>query len=360
MLNIERYQKNLAVIASFKESKACPDLLKKYSGWGGLKKELSSPAVYKELQKSLTPEEISSLKQTVTSAYYTPSELVKFIYGWLQVYGFTGGDILEPSIGHGVFMEHIPQEIRDHSRITALDIDPISSRIVKKLYPDVNLYRQGFETWNTAQRFDLVIGNPPYGSQILTDEHHSDLKSFFVHHYFAAKGIRLLKEGGILAMVLPSSFLDNVKDHVRHIIDKEGGGLLAAYRLPDDLFSDAKVSIDLVFLKKGKTGKKWVSTRGIKIGGLSKPLNEYFHTHSHNILGNLEIVDMYERKGLTCRKRGDPFQLLRNVLKTMKQAKLVKLMQEISDMEQREKALHAYKIGLRAQCRVLSLPENSF
>ena len=89
MLNIERYQKNLAVIASFKESKACPDLLKKYSGWGGLKKELSSPAVYRELQKSLTPEEISSLKQTVTSAYYTPAELVKFIYGWLQVYGFT-------------------------------------------------------------------------------------------------------------------------------------------------------------------------------------------------------------------------------------------------------------------------------
>jgi predicted RNA methylase len=159
----------------------------------GLKKELSSPAVYKELQKSLTPEEISSLKQTVTSAYYTPAELVKFIYGWLQVYGFTGGDILEPSIGHGVFMEHIPQEIRDHSRITALDIDPISSRIVNRLYPDVSLYMQGFETWNTEPRFDLVIGNPPCGSQILTDEHHSDLKSFFVHHYFVAKGIRLLK-----------------------------------------------------------------------------------------------------------------------------------------------------------------------
>lgn len=346
MLNVERYHQNLAVIASFKNSQACPDLLKTYSGWGGLRKAVYTPEVYKELKKSLTSEEITCLKQTLTSAYYTPVELVKFMYNWLQTYGFTGGHILEPAIGHGVFVEHMPQQIRQNSTITGIEIDQVSSQIVNRLYPDVTLYSQGFETWQPDQKFDLVIGNPPYGSQKLVDAEHADLKEFCIHHYFVAKGMRLLKKGGILAMVLPSYFMDNVKGQVRPLIDQEGGSLLAAYRLPDDLFSDAKVTIDIVFLKKGSTGKKWLSTRDIKIGGMAKPLNEYFHHHSQNILGNLEIIDMYERKGLTCRKRGDPFQLLQNVLKTLQQARLVQLMRELADMEQREKELQTAKVDL--------------
>ena len=263
MLNTQRYHQNLAILSSFKNKGADPELLKQYTGWGGLRKAVYTPEVYKELKKSLTPQEITSLKQTLSSAYYTPVELVKFIYGLLEVRGFTGGDILEPAIGHGVFMEHMPPSIRQNSRITAVEIDAVSSQIVQKLYPDVTLYTQGFETWHTEQRFDAIIGNPPYGSQMLFDEQHSDLKVFCIHHFFVAKCMRLLKPDGILAMVLPSYFMDNVKDHTRHIIDREGGSLITAYRLPEDLFQDAKVTIDLVFLKKGKTDHKWLRTRDI-------------------------------------------------------------------------------------------------
>ena len=336
MLNTERYHQNLAILASFKNKGADPELLKQYTGWGGLRKAIYTPEVYKELKKSLTPQEITSLKQTLSSAYYTPVELVKFIYGFLEVRGFTGGDILEPAIGHGVFMEHMPQSIRQNSRITAVEIDAVSSQIVQKLYPYVTLHTQGFETWHTEQRFDAIIGNPPYGSQMLFDEQHSDLKGFCIHHFFVAKCMRLLKPDGILAMVLPSYFMDNVKDHTRHIIDREGGSLITAYRLPEDLFQDAKVTIDLVFLKKGKANKNWLRTRDVSIGSKSKPLNEYYHAHSHHILGNLEIVPMYERTGLTCKRRGDPFQLLSYTLNILKQARLAKLAQEMIDLKRQE------------------------
>lgn len=346
MLNKERSTQNLAILASFKNNKAAPDLLKQYTGWGGLRKAVYTPEVYKELKKSLTSEEITSLKQTLNSAYYTPASLVQFMYDWLHIYGFTGGNILEPAIGHGVFIEHMPENMRNNSRITAVEIDQISSQIVKTLYPDIALHNQGFETWHPEQRFDAILGNPPYGSQMLTDEQHEDLKGFCIHHYFVAKCMRLLKSEGILAMVLPSYFMDNVKEHTRHIINREGGNLLAAYRLPDDLFSDAKVTIDLVFLKKGETDKKWLHTRDIIIGGKSKAMNEYYHTHPHHILGNLEIVPMYDRTGLTCKRRGNPFHLLRHILGILKQERLAKLFQEISEMGQKEKELQAYRLDL--------------
>jgi predicted RNA methylase len=354
MLNTERSTQNLAILASFKNNKAAPELLKQYTGWGGLRKAIYTPEVYKELKKSLTPQEITSLKQTLSSAYYTPSELVKFMYDWLHLYGFTGGDILEPSVGHGVFMEHMPEEMRNNSQITAVEIDQVSSQIVKTLYPDVQIHTQGFETFHPSKKFDLMIGNPPYGAQALTDEQHPDLQDFCIHHYFVAKCMRLLKEGGVLAMVLPSYFMDNVKDHTRHIIDREGGNLLAAYRLPDDLFKDAKVTIDLVFLKKGKTNKKWVGTKNIVIGSQTKPLNDYYHEHSHHILGNLEIVPMYERTGLTCKRRGNPFDLLGQMLQSLKNQRLASLLQDIARTEQQQKELCQGKEKLLQRVHILS------
>ena len=174
MLNTERSTQNLAILASFKNNKAAPDLLKQYTGWGGLRKAVYTPEVYKELKKSLTSEEITSLKQTLNSAYYTPASLVQFMYDWLHIYGFTGGNILEPAIGHGVFIEHMPENMRNNSRITAVEIDRISSQIVKTLYPDIALHNQGFETWHPEQRFDAILGNPPYGSCTLELSHQYD------------------------------------------------------------------------------------------------------------------------------------------------------------------------------------------
>jgi hypothetical protein len=105
-------------------------------------------------------------------------------------------------------------------------------------------------------------------------------------------------------MVLPSWFLDNVTKNTRQIIDQEGGNLIAAYRLPDDLFSDAKVTVDIVFMRKGQTGQEWVTTRPVSIAGESKEwaLNSYYHNNQQHILGKLAVVDMYSRRGLTCRR----------------------------------------------------------
>lgn len=346
MLNEQRYTKNLEIITLFKNGVAGAELLKDYSGWGGLREAIYTPDVYKELKKVLSQDEIYSLKQTLKNAYYTPVEIVKFMYAWLQTNNFKGGSILEPSVGNGVFIEHMPQAIKENSTITAVELDQLTSLMVEKLYPEISLHNICFEQYQPNQKFDLIIGNPPYGANRVFDKQHADLKDYCIHHYFVAKSMRLLKEGGILAMVLPSFFLDNVKDHVREIIYKEGGDLLAAYRLPDDLFANAKVTVDIVFLTKGRTSKQWVNVKDISIAGIKKPINEYFYNHSPNILGNLEVVDMYKRKGLTCKRRGDTARLLQEALKITKQETIAKMAAELLNIEQQLKELQQHKSNI--------------
>lgn len=260
-ITAQRREKNLEIIGAFKQNTATPEALKAYSGWGGLKTEIYDPAVYKELTKVLAPEEVSSLKQTLGNAYYTPPSIVKFMYEWLQAYGFKGGSILEPAAGIGAFLEHMPPSIKAKSKITAVELDALTSRMAQTLYPDAEHHNMGFEAFQPETKFDLIIGNPPYGAGRVFDARHADLKDARIHHYFVAKSMRLLNPNGVLAMVLPSYVLDNVNDHVRHIVHREGGDLLAAYRLPDDLFADAKVTVDIVFLTKQTTLHKWLYTK---------------------------------------------------------------------------------------------------
>lgn len=106
---------------------------------------------------------------------------------------------------------------------------------MSELYPNVTIVNAGFEQYNTTNQFDLILGNPPYGRETIIDYFHQDLKGLAIHHYFVAKSMRLLKPRGLLTMVLPSYFLDNVKYHARDIIVHEGGHLLSAFRLPDHL-----------------------------------------------------------------------------------------------------------------------------
>jgi len=312
--NASRYVNNLEVLRNLKNHSA-PETLKLYTGWGGLRKEIYNPTIYKQLLQILTREEIDSLKKTLTSAYYTPTEIVKFIYQWLLEHKFTGGAILEPAIGNGVFVEHMSQEIKNNSVVDAVEIDKVTSEITQKLHPQIKLTTCGFEAYNPDKKYDLIIGNPPYGSNQVEDVKHPDLNEYCIHHYFVAKSMRLLKQGGILAMVLPSYFLDNMTKHVRQIIKNEGGNLLDAYRLPDDLFQDAKVTIDIVFLTKGYTNNKWLYSRKVKINNYHMPLNEFYIQHPEKVLGTFEVVDMYERKGLTCKRNTDDiFTLLHSKL----------------------------------------------
>ena len=81
--------------------------------------------------------------------------------------------------------------------------------------------------------------------------------------------------------------------------------MLMAYRLPDNIFANAKISVDIVFLTKAKTGIPWTKSKSCKIGNHRKPMNEYFINNPDNILGTLEVVPMYDRTGITCTSSGN-------------------------------------------------------
>lgn len=299
--NYQRVQKNIQALAELKSKKPNPELLKQYTGWGGLRNAIFTPDIYKVLKRYVSNEALISIKKTVTNAYYTPKELIQFIYQALSQLNRPFMRVLEPSAGHGLFFEFMP-EVLGKSEVHAVEMDEISCQLIKCLYPNVDLFCGGFETWSTDTTFDLIIGNPPYGREMLTDEKHLDLSALRIHHYFVAKCMRLLSPGGILAMVLPRYFLDNRRDHAREIIHKEGGSLLAAYRLPDNLFADAKVTVDVIFLIKEKRTDDWLYFDKLKIQGETTYINRYFTSNPSHVIGELGLVEAYGRNELTCRQ----------------------------------------------------------
>ena len=201
-------------------------------------------------------------------------------------------------------------------------MDLLTCRILAQKHPKIKITSSVFENLYFGDvKYDLIVSNPPYSSQLINDIQFADLSHLAIHHYFVAKCARLLKNNGIVAMVLPSFFLDNVRDHARDIIAADGVNLMLAYRLPDDLFANAKVTVDIVFLKKGETGIKWRKTENIKIGSKTKAINEYFVAHPGNILGELQIIPMYQRWGITCKAQGDLREQLINVFKIHKKTK---------------------------------------
>jgi type I restriction-modification system DNA methylase subunit len=175
----DRIEKNLKVLkllsnndpAISEEQKR--GILNTYSGWGGLRAAIFTPSVYRQLKRYLTDYEISSVKKTVNSAYYTPDLLVKFIWAALMRMGFNGlradgsgksCNILEPSAGSGIFFNHMPQIIARNANIDAIELDNTSCKLFSRLHQNINIINTGFENFCCSDnRYDLIIGNPPYG-----------------------------------------------------------------------------------------------------------------------------------------------------------------------------------------------------
>jgi len=313
-----RTDQNLQVINAIAQKNFNPALLEKYSGFGGIGMELSEYDYYKKLSSIIPKDEIAKIKETTKTAYYTPELLVRFIYKALENLGFRGGNIVEPASGNGAFIKHMPKAMRESSKILAIEPEPIAHTIIKSLYPDVKTLNKKFEDVELqANSFDLVIGNPPYGSCTIEDKSNPDLSKHAIHHYFSSRGVRLLKQNGILAFVINAYFMDNIFDHVRDIITKEGGSLLAAYRLPDNVFQNAKVTTDIIFITKNKLPTKWQKTKPIAIGNQTKQINEYYINNPQNILGKLNIIPIYERTGLVCEEEGNLIQKLKSKLEEL-------------------------------------------
>ena len=321
----ERVERNLRVLKLLSNNDPSINedqkrvMLNEYSGWGGLREAIFTPSIYRQLKCYLTDDEINALKNTTKSAYYTPELLVKFIWSIVVIHGFDGGVILEPAAGNGIFIDNIPQLIVKTCKVQAVEMDLLTCKILMQKHPQIKLTVAPFENLHfSEEKYNLIISNPPYSNQLVEDIYYKDLSHLAIHHFFVAKCARLLKNNGIIAMVLPQFFLDNVREHARDIITADGVNVLVAYRLPDNIFANAKITVDIVILQKAATNIKWQKTRNITIGEHNKPINEYFVENPAHILGELEVVPMYNRMGITCKATGDLREKLKAIFLALK------------------------------------------
>jgi len=309
---LEQFIANVKVLEELAKPTPQPEILKQYKGFGGLRNCLWNKPLYGQIMRAIranfgAAQEksiLENLRQSTKSAYYTPSEVISFMYRYLaQVCNFTGGKILEPSCGNGAFIEHIPESIRQSSQITGVEYDILTSKLVKNIYPDIEVINDGLQNIDFgAKKYDLIIGNPPYSDEKMTDAFMPDLNGYTIHHYFIAKCMRLLTDNGILAFVMPSFYMDIPRSNTRHIIDGESV-IIDVIRLPENLFEQATITVDLIFLRKsGNKTHDITKTITYTQGKASDQVNEFWIKNPHRILGDLKLkwVKAYNRFVPTC------------------------------------------------------------
>lgn len=311
-VKVQQFINNIRVIEELAKEQPDIELLKTYKGFGGLKKCFWERNLYGQLMRAIranfgVEQEKTILeiaRNTCSSAYYTPKPIIEFMYKYLtQVCGFSGGEILEPACGNGAFFEYMPEEIKTNSEIRAIECDMLTAKLTKKIYPHVKMVYDKFEDYESEKKFDLIIGNPPYTAEKVIDANMQDISGYTIHNYFIAKSVRLLKDNGLLAFVMPSFFMDKPKKcTTRHIIDNEAV-VIDVVRLPDNLFEQAKVTVDLVFIRK--TGNKIhdiMDTVEFVQGKACDEVNKFWLTHPNRILGELKLkwVECYKNYIPTC------------------------------------------------------------
>ena len=267
------------------------ELLSRYVGWGGLPDAFDSSkpawaAEYSELKELLTEEEYAAARGSTLNAHYTSPTVIKAIYDALGNMGFQTGNILEPAMGVGNFFGMLPEEMRA-SRLYGVELDSISGRIAKQLYPQANITVAGFETTDRKDFFDLAVGNVPFGNYQVNDRAYNKL-GFTIHNYFFAKALDQVRPGGIVAFVTSRYTMDAKDPTVRKYLAQRAD-LLGAIRLPNNAFkanAGTDVVSDIIFLQKREQPvldePEWVST-GQNEDGYT--VNSYFLEHPEMVLG---------------------------------------------------------------------------
>lgn len=278
-------------------------VLAKYVGWGGMPQAFDPDAAgwtkeYLELKELLTDEEYVSARASTPNAHYTSPVVIESIYKALEKFGFKGGNILEPSMGTGLFFGMLPSSI-EHSRLYGIELDSVSGRIAKQLYPNANISIQGFETSEHPDNFfDVAIGNVPFGDYKLHDPKY-DKYNFSIHDYFFAKTLDKVRPGGIIAFVTSKYSLDKANPSVRKYLS-ERADLIGAVRLPNTAFksiANTDVTSDIIFLQKRERiavrDADWLHVAANDDG---IPVNEYYLNNPDMLLGKMAFDE--RRKGM--------------------------------------------------------------
>lgn len=296
-----KFKANIAAIETlqkieFENRYATPEeqeIMSRYTGWGGLSEAFDSSKEkwteeYNRLKELLTEEEYKSAKASVLDSFYTPPYIIESIYSALKNMGFDGGNILEPALGTGNFLGKMPESTYKESRIYGTEIDSISGRIAKRLYPDADISITGFEKKDFPDSFfDIAVGNVPFGGFKVPDRRY-DKYNFAVHDYFFAKTLDKVRPGGIVAFITSKGTLDKANPSVRKYISQRAE-LLGAVRLPNTAFKSyagTEVTSDIIFLQKRERmidiAPEWVYTEA---DGNGFACNRYFIDNPDMILG---------------------------------------------------------------------------
>ena len=281
-------------------------VLSQYVGWGGLSDAFdpgkdSWAKEYAELKGLLSEDEYAAARSSTLNAHYTSPTVIKAIYEAVGRMGFETGNILEPSMGVGNFFGMLPDSMAD-SRLYGVELDSITGRIAKMLYPQADITVAGFETTDRHDFYDLAVGNVPFGQYKVNDKAYNKL-GFSIHNYFFAKAIDQVRPGGVVAFVTSRYTMDS-KDSTARKHMAERADLLGAIRLPNNAFranAGTDVVSDIIFLQKrdrpADIEPAWVQLGKTEDGFA---INQYFVDHPEMVLGELTTEStQYGREDLT-------------------------------------------------------------
>ena len=273
------------------------EILSQYVGWGGLADAFDESKSawaneYQELKGLLSEEEYASARESTLNAHYTSPAIIRSIYDALDKMGFEKGNVLEPAMGIGNFFGMLPEKMQE-SRLYGVELDGITGRIAKQLYPNADIKITGFEKTDYPNDFfDVAIGNVPFGQYKVTDKQY-DKQNFLIHDYFFAKTLDKVCPGGVVAFVTSNGTMDKKSPEVRKYLDQRAE-LLGAVRLPNTAFKEnagTEVTSDILFLKKRDRvmdlEPDWVHLSEDENG---IAMNSYFAQHPEMIVGKMEMV----------------------------------------------------------------------
>ena len=301
----EKFWRNIKAIATLKQIEAegrnaTPEeqhILSQYVGWGGLADAFDTDKAgwrveYDELKGVLSPEEYAAARASTLNAHYTSPTVIRAIYDAVENMGFQTGNILEPSMGVGNFFGMLPESMKS-SRLYGVELDSITGRIAKQLYPKADITVAGFETTDRKDFFDLAVGNVPFGQYQVSDRAYNRL-GFSIHNYFFAKALDQVRPGGVVVFVT-SRYTMDAKDSAARKYIAQRADLLGAIRLPNNAFkanAGTEVVSDIIFLQKRdrpiEIEPDWVHTGiwrnpGANADGFA--INQYFIDHPEMVLG---------------------------------------------------------------------------